>query len=177
MSLSLENLDQATRQFMADEIESDVQNGTLYVSPRLSDVGRQDYPNLLMQAAQQYDDNWLAQNLRFNGRISAFEQRRTPKGGVTSAKVPITAADTLAQGEFNRFYIRGVCRRAIENGINEVIIYRAKHVTSPRPDSQAKIGAKANAQALLNDLRAHPGVDTALGLPAGPNSGLSVKLP
>lgn len=175
MSLPLENLDQKTRQLMLEEIEQDINNGTLYISPRLSEIGREDYP-LLLKEATQHDDSWLAQNLRVNGRISAFEQKRTPKGGVTTAKVPVTAAETLAEGEFNRFYIRALCRRAIEEGTTGIVIYRAKQVTNPRPESQAKIGAKVNPQALLNDLRTHPGVDTALGLPAGPNSGLSVKL-
>jgi hypothetical protein len=38
------------------------------------------------------------------------------------------------------------------------------------------IGRRLNAQALLGDLRKHVGVDTALGLPPGPNSGLSGRL-
>jgi hypothetical protein len=91
--------------------------------------------------------------------------------------VPATAPETLAEGEFNRFYIRGLCVRALAEGITELVIYRAKQVENPRSESTAKIGLKISAQALLTDLRANPGVDTALGLPPGPNSGLSVKLP
>jgi hypothetical protein len=108
--------------------------------------------------------------------MNAVEQKRTPSGGSTTAKVPVTAPDTLAEGEFNRFYIRGLCRHAIKEKISDLIIYRAKAVSSPRSESQAKIGTSINAEALLRDLQKHQGVDTALGLPAGPNSGLSVKL-
>ena len=36
--------------------------------------------------------------------------------------------------------------------------------------------ARLAKSSLLDDLRAHPGTDTALGLPPGPNSGLSVCL-
>jgi hypothetical protein len=177
MALNMVNLDETTRRFMLEEIELDISNGKLYISPRLSDTGRNDYATLLKEAAENHDDTWLAQNLRLNGRISATEQKRTPSGGITTAKVPVTAPDTLAEGEFNRFYIRGLCRLALEEGVSELVIYRAKQVSSPRPESQAKVGTKVEAQALLNDLRVHQGVDTALGLPAGPNSGLSVKLP
>jgi hypothetical protein len=46
-----------------------------------------------------------------------------------------------------------------------------------RAESEQKIGQRIAAEALLRDLRAHPGLDTALGLPPGPNSGLSVHLP
>ena len=32
----------------------------------------------------------------------------------------------LAEGEFNRFYIRAVCLRSIESGTSDVVVYRAK---------------------------------------------------
>jgi hypothetical protein len=82
----------------------------------------------------------------------------------------------LAQGEFNRYYIRGVCRRALEAGILDVEVYRARLVAAPRPDSEALIGRRLDAEQLIADLRTHMGVDTALGL-GRPNSGLSVCLP
>jgi hypothetical protein len=104
------------------------------------------------------------------------EQRRKPKGGFTIAQVPVTAPDTLAEGEFNRFYIRGLCLRAIQDGVAELIVYRAKEVSSPRRESEAMIGARLPPERLLQDIRTHPGVDTAFGLPPGPNSGLSVHL-
>lgn len=176
MLLSLTNLDDTTRKYMIEEIEMDIASNRLYISPRLSNTGRADYPSLLKQAAQQHDDEWLAAQLQRNSRLNSTEQRKT-KSGFTTAKVPVNAHEMLAEGEFNRFYIRGLCRRAMDEGVADLVAYRAKQVTSPRPESQAKIGKKINAQTLLNDLRANPGVDTALGLPAGPNSGLSVKLP
>lgn len=109
--------------------------------------------------------------------MKSTEQRRKPKGGVTTARVPVTAAETLAEGEFNRFYARGLCRRALEDSIRELIVYRAKEVRNPRPESVAMIGRRVDPTALLGDLRTHPGVEPALGLPPGPNSGLSVRLP
>lgn len=177
MLLSLENLDSKVRKYMLEEIQSDIDNSErLYISPRLSDTGRNDYPLLLKQGAELYDDQWLAGQLQQNNRLNLTEQRRT-KNGITTAKVPYNAHEILAEGEFNRFYIRGLCRRAIDEGIAELVIYRAKEVTTPRPESQAKVGTRINAKVLLEDLRANPGVDTALGLPPGPNSGLSAKLP
>jgi hypothetical protein len=89
----------------------------------------------------------------------------------------INAHEMLAEGEFNRFYIRGLCVRALADGIDEVVVYRAKAVQNARSESEGKIGQRVSADALLVDLRLHKGVDTALGLPPGPNSGLSVHLP
>jgi len=57
-----------------------------------------------------------------------------------------------------------------------VEVYRAKQVKQPRPESIRLEGQRLNAAELLTDLRTHVGMDTVLGLPPGPNSGLSVKL-
>jgi hypothetical protein len=162
---------------MLEEILHDLANGTLYISPRLNAQGKTVYITLLKDAAENYDDSWLADELRLGGVMNPMEQRRGRNGGYTMVKVPVTAPDTLAEGEFNRFYARGLCRFAIEQGIDALQVYRAKAVSQPRPDSQAKIGTLIDARALLDDLRTHPGMDTALGLPPGPNSGLSVRLP
>jgi hypothetical protein len=162
---------------MLAEVESDIARGALYLSPRLSQRGRLEYAALLRQSVIGYDDRWLADSLRAGERVLTEEQRRKPSGGYTTAKVPVTAPDTLAEGEFNRYYVRGLCLRAIEDGITELVVYRAKQVASPRRESEAKIGTRVAAHALLEDIRTHPGIDTALRLPPGPNSGLSVCLP
>lgn len=177
MALQLQNLDARTREFMLDELARDLAAGTVYISSRLSETGRTDYEQLLREAITNRDETWLAEGLRAHGRMNTTESRRTPRGGVTTAKVPINAPETLAEGEFNRFYARGVCRRALEDGIPEVVVYRAKPVENPRPESQAMIGSRVDARALLDDLRTHQGVEPALRLPPGPNSGLSVRLP
>ena len=161
---------------MLEEIERDITNNELYLSPRLSGTGLADYPNLIREAARGYDDQWLAESLRNSGRLNATEERRT-KSGVTMVKVPVTAPETLGEGEFNRFYARGLCRFAMDTGIPTLQVYRAKAVMVARSASEAMIGSAINAAALLQDLRTHQGVDTALGLPPGPNSGLSVRLP
>lgn len=176
MALNLVDLDDATRRLMQEELDSDISSGRLYISPRLTELGRERYPELLRQAMIAQDDSWLAGNLGAGGLIKTEEQRRKPTGGYTVVKVPVTAPVTLAEGEFNRFYCRAVCRRALQDGVGQVEIYRAKEVERPRPESLAKEGARADAQELLNDLRTHQGVEPALGLPPGPNSGLSVRL-
>lgn len=177
MGLKLVNLDERTRHFMVSEIDSDEASDKLYISPRLNERGKNKYYDLLREAAEEHDDKWLAERLRRGGLMKTQERRRKPKGGYTTAQVPVTAPDTLAEGEFNRFYIRGLCRRAIEDDVPELMIYRAKYVGSPRNKSEAKIGERVDPQQLLDDLRANPGVDTALGLPSDPNSGLSAQLP
>ncbi len=81
----------------------------------------------------------------------------------------------LASGEFNRFYMRGLCLHAINNNYS-IVVYRAKYSINPRPNSEEKIGMTVLAKTLLQDLRSNIGIDTFLRLPAGSNSGLSIKL-
>src|ERR1700730_13174639 len=116
---------------MIREIESDAQNQTLYLSTRLSATGIADYLALLREAAEKYDDTWLATQLQLNSRLNLTEIRKKPTGGTTVVKMPITAAATLAEGEFNRFYTRGLCLRAIDTGINDLQIYRANDASNP----------------------------------------------
>ncbi len=178
MGFQFQNLDDRTRALMLEEMEYDIAKSALYLSPRLSERGRAAYPDLLRAAIRDGgDDVSLANALRSGHLLEATRQRKKPKGGYTQARVPVTAPETLAEGEFNRFYARGLCRRAIEDHIPELEVYRAKEVENPRPESVAMIGTRFNAEALLRDLRAHPGIEPALHLPPGPNSGLSVRLP
>ncbi len=120
---------------MIDEINRDIAGGTLYVSPRLSGAGRRDYSGaLLLAAAEHGDAGSLAAELRIGGRLNATELS-TRNGKTYSKQVPVNAAETMAEGEFNWPYARGLCLRAMEEGIGEVTVYRAKEVASPRPES------------------------------------------
>lgn len=175
MSIRYESLDEAVRGFMVRELEHDRAHGKLYISPRLTDAGAQAWPQVLREAMERHDDAWLASALRERSYMRTEEQKRKPKGGFTMAKVPHTAPDTLAEGEFNRFYARGLCAHVLDTGGTEVEVYRGKEVVNPRRESEAMIGRRVPAQQLLNDLRNSPGVEPALGLPPGPNSGLTVR--
>lgn len=175
MSIHYESLDGAVRAAMVDELDRDIANNMLYISGRLTPEGARIWPDLLREALQHHDDAWIAHSLRARGLMRQEEQRRKPSGGFTTAQVPHTAPDTLAEGEFNRFYARGLCSNVVASGSAEVEVYRGKEVQNPRQASEALIGTRVGAQALLNDLRTAQGVEPALGLPPGPNSGLTVR--
>src|SRR5205807_180620 len=128
----------------------------------LSPAGQGAYPGLLREAARQYDDDWLAARLSAGGLLNATERRRKPRGGWSVVRVPHTAPLTLAEGEFNRYFLRGLCRLAQERGVVSLTVYRAKAVAQPRPESERLLGTPVNAERLLADLRANQGVDTAL---------------
>ena len=179
MALYFENLDERTRGLMLDEMKYDITNNQLHISPFLSGQGQRDYAHLLQEAIQNGNDETLAESLREHRRIVRTQPRRQPKaGGYSIAATPENAAEVLAESEFNRYYIRALARRAIEDGIEELVIYRAKPARNPRPESESRVETSLSPQDLLEDLRSHPGDEPpALGVPSGPNSGLSVRLP
>jgi len=177
MGLKYDHLDEITRGYMLEEIESDSAGGQMYFSPRLHEAGCESWPDLLRDAARTGSDDSLAEAIRFNDCLQTHLPRAKPKGGFTMAAVPVNAPETLAEGEFNRFYLRGLCRRAISDGIPCLIAYRAKAVENARSASEALIGKQFDPAKVLDDLRTSQGVDTALGLPPGPNSGMCLRLP
>jgi len=176
VTLNLVDLNERVRQFMVDELNLDLEAGTLYRSERLTEDGWDKYHGLLRDAVVEGNDESLAQCLR-SGKCMVAMEMTTRRGKLVATRVPVNACQTLAEGEFNRFYLRGLCRCATEDGIDHLIIYRAKQVRQPRPDSFRLLGKAIDAHALLERARADPRVDLALGLPHGPNSGLSARLP
>ncbi len=173
--LNLVSLDSEIRELMLAEAADDIRSGRLFISPRLTAAGAREYPEILLDAIRQHDDDWMTDELARRGLIKQFEERRKANGGASIVKVPHTASQTIAEGEFNRYYIRAICISTMSQGLDFVEVYRAKQVQIPRPESQRRIGAQIHAQSLLADLRANSGVETALGVPGGPNSGLSVR--
>src|SRR5437016_5927248 len=134
------NLDARTRQLMLAEVERDEQQESLFISDRLTGQGRTSYKTVLKDAIQDRDPEWLADQFRDHGWMESTERRRKPNGGFSIVKVPVNAPETLAEGEFNRFYARALCRRAQEDGVPNLVVYRAKPVSQPRWESEQKIG-------------------------------------
>lgn len=176
MGFEFKNLDECTRSFMLKEFEKDSDEKALYISDRLNENGKEFFPTLLRDAIMSGDEEILSERLATGDFFNKTYSRKNKNGGLTDVKMPVNAATTLAEGEFSRFYARAICLRAIENGIKEVKVYRAKEVQNPRFESEEKIGKTVSAEKLLDDLRNNIGMNLALGIPAGPNSGLNVEL-
>ena len=176
MGLNYEQLDAETRRLMLQELELDVREGEVYRSQRLVQGKESEYLVLLSAAIVSEDDDWLARQLVAHKILEEHELRRTPKGNVTVTRVPTNAEQVLAEGEFNRYYVRGLCRRVEETPGMVLEIYRAKEVDQPRNDSTIRVGHEVSATVLLADLRTGTRVDAALGVPSGPNSGLTVRM-
>ncbi|QIK54463.1 hypothetical protein G7051_08965 [Dysgonomonas sp. HDW5B] len=157
------------RQLMVEEINNDIAEEKLYISERLNEAGKEVYPNFLLETAIQGNEELLTSLLESDEYFNSTYLRQNKP-----VKMPSNAASLLAQSEFNRFYIRAVCRASINQNISEVEIYRARESSWARAGSEDQIGEKILAEDLLKDLRTSIGVQPQI-LPEI-NSGLSVKL-
>ncbi|WP_455905662.1 hypothetical protein [Microbacterium sp.] len=174
MGLEYRNLDTATRAEMAAEVAMDTAGGSIYLSSRLTEQGAREWPELLLAAVTTGTDDSLAQTLASKGLLKTHEESHRNGKSFTKA-VPVTAATTLAEGEFNRMYLRGIASRGVREG-RDIEVYRGRQSEKPRSESEALVGQRMAADTLLHDLRTNIGVDVALGLPPGPNSGLTGEL-
>ena len=174
MPLHYENLDPVTRRYALQELDRDVENGSFHLSERLRPEAASEYPRLLSEAIRYYDDRWLEE--KADDLVVEVESRRTKSGGAITAKVPDMAVRMLAEGDFNRYYMRGIAQRAIDEGRGVVEVYRARLSVDERPESADLEGRRLEPADVLRWLRGERVADSAVTGLARPNSGLSVRL-
>lgn len=172
---NFENLDEKTRGYMLEAISEAEATGNTYSSTRFNDAGQKQWLPLLKEAAKEHDEHWLAYQLEAKGLMKDFEGAMTPSGGYTVKHIPHTAAETMAEGQFNRFYIIGLCKRAKAENISDLEIYRAKKSNAPRSQSEALIGTKITTDEVEAQLLKTS--DSFKSSLVKPNSGISMKLP
>jgi hypothetical protein len=174
--LDLADLDPCTRQFMLAELESDLAAGTLYLSPQLSDEGLLDYPRLFRDALAAGNEVSLADALGSHGAVRPPSRWQHPRE-VGADEALADATFRLAERELHRFYIRGLCRRALAEGVESLVIYRARPADPGRAPADAMVGVRIDASSLLEDLRDTFRSLPPHGLPQCRDPGLSVRLP
>lgn len=174
MPLQYENLDPVTRRYALEELERDIGSGAFHASDRLRPEAVGEYKRLLNEAIRYYDDRWLEE--RAEDLVVEHEPRRTRSGGVIEAKVPSMAVRMLTEGDFNRYYMRGVSLRAIDEERGVVEVYRARLSLEARPESAELEGRRVKPAEVLSWLRGEPSDDPGAERLGRPNSGLSIRL-
>ncbi len=167
------DLDSETRKYMIEAIEEAENSGNIYFSTRFNQDGKNEWINLLKEAANSHNEHWLAFQLESRKLMTDFETAATPSGGYTVKHTPHTQAETLAEGQFNRFYILALCKKAKSDGVDELEVYRAKKSQSPRGESEAFIGTKLPVSDIEGQLKVVK--DSFKSKLVKPNSGISVK--
>lgn len=166
-----EDLTPDTRSRMLQELERDLNARTIFYDSRLTEKGWTAYLRVLMTALESGTPESLSEALLTNSLLNPTETRDVGQGRLVQAKVSKIAHRNIGEAEFNRYYMRAICLKAIEQGNDEVEVFRARPSTNPRPDTADRM----NPKELLEHLRT-----TNISVPGsfpGPNSGRSVRIP
>ncbi len=164
MGLRYENLDEITRRYMVEEIEHSIRTHDLYRYEEFTDDGWKVYPELLIEAVKERDDDFLGVAL-YNSNCFPIDSLRK-------------SYSNFAELEFNRIYIRALCRRAIDED-KRLQLYMAKS-TEETQISGLKLGQFVNPKQLLMLLRDQESrgtsIEVILGIQLPHNSGITVRL-
>jgi hypothetical protein len=166
MGLNYAQLNETIRRFMMQEFEQ----GGHYISPRLNEGGRARWIGLLKDALQYHTDVWLERELIRRNCFQATEYLKSTMGKtVTRAVNRDQLAKTLAEGEYNRYYLRGLCLAAKSRGYTHLIVSQGRIIPNAPPASRKSVGTPVEIGQLLNALRTNSfkHVDSALGAPDG----------
>lgn len=162
---------------MLMELERDISDRRVHLNRRLSERGERDFSDLLRRAVSSGDEVTLTNSLREGERLRIVEPRINPTDyAVRGVMVPLGAAKEIAEAAFNRYYIRALCVRAIQDDIPYLLILRAGPPRFVRKHNEALIGNKVDPTELLEHIRSRSGYESTGTFPAT-NAGISVRLP
>jgi hypothetical protein len=131
-------LDGFTRKYMRQEFLLDRDDGNLYQSKLLSDEGLGVFPDLLLEAINYGTNDTFAQKLN--------------KSSYWGPRAHSDSNKTLAEEQFNQYYMRGLLRKLLEEGFSEAEVYRAcEDYAAGRRGAQP--GERINCEEALADLR------------------------
>ena len=124
MAMNFEELDDITRGFMLREFEAELA-GNPYISDGLSPEGRGAFPGLMRDAIRRGNEESLATALAQPRYWHPAETYRTKTGRIAERRVNVQhAAERLALTEFNTWYVRGLGRRLMDEGVTHCQAYR-----------------------------------------------------
>ena len=166
------NFDNDTRFIMISELVRDIENGLFYEPSSLKSSYIARYKELLRKCFEYGTVEGLERAL-----VSSLFKDKDKSG----RKTPSNIATLLAFSDFNRYYMRAILVRAIDEN-KSVCVYRAKQSLHERQESKIAVGQcyfdKIVLVQMLKILRNYKMLFTLKNKPSFMqiNSGLSLKL-
>jgi len=160
-----EDLDAITRRWMLEEFEKEYSSANPYYGKALTAAGRQAYVIEMRRAIQDPNGNEVMLTMALS--LPSYWTEH-----------PESNTQRLAITEFNTWYVRGLCRRLIEENIEECEVYRAGSAEEPRAECTSWEGRRFKVTQVYNGHRArywprpNPGI---FSVPAGANCHHSIR--
>lgn len=173
MAMNFEDLDDTTRRYMLVEFEAEEAGGNPYRSPNLSANGLAAFPQAMMSAIQQGNEQTLSVVL--NDPLLWNETEPWTRLGVPQVPRQINVrqqSERLALTEFNTWYVRGLSRRLLDEGVVECEVLRGEEPKWEPADCAEHEGLRLAVQEVYDGHRARywPTENPeAISVPFGPN--------
>ena len=174
-----EELTDETRAVMLREFEAEQREENPYRSNRLSDAGLEVFPGAMRNAIVTGNEESLEDELiepDFWWEWETYE-----RGGVTHERQINfeAAARSLAITEFNTWYVRGLAKRLIDEGLESCEVYRAEDARERYGGCPLDEGSLLSLEEVYDGHRARywpwPGNPDALSIPAHPNCHYTIR--
>jgi hypothetical protein len=172
MSMNYEELDGRTRDCMLFEFEEEIAGGNPYQSKALSQAGLGAFPDLMREAIRLGNEMSLGAAL---DRADFFDpEEEYTRDGITRTRrrnVP-QSATRLALSEFSTWYVRGLAKRLLDEGVERCQVYRGEQPKWEPGECAEHEGRVVAVQEIYANHRARywptPGSDAAFSIPIGP---------
>lgn len=172
MTMRFEDLDETTRRFMLAEFEAEETSGRPYRGSGLSALGLSVFHDLMREAIQSGAEDALIATLSnplYWERHEIYYRNGKPR--IRQVNVS-QAAERLGLTEFTTWYVRGLAKRLLEEGVTHCQVYRA---AEPRGTAETCTLVEGQVLPVEEVYRGHrarywPGLGDAeaLMVPAGP---------
>jgi len=173
MSMNYAELDEKTRSIMLSEFESEKAGGTPYRSKALSARGRQAFSQLMRDAIKQGTEVTLANALN---DAALWEPMETyVRDGVSRERKRNIrqASERLALTEFSTWYVRGLARRLLDEGVKTCQICRGAQPKWEPGECSEHEGRIIDVKTIYDNHRARywpePGNKDAFSIPFSPS--------
>ena len=124
MAMKFEELDDITRRYMLNEFEDEQGGVNPYKSKALSEKGLEVFPDLLREAIKSGNEETLTHAISNNSYWKPTETYERD-GIIRSRNVNIRqASERLGHTEFNTWYVHGLAKRLMEEGVSKCQVYR-----------------------------------------------------
>jgi hypothetical protein len=172
MAMNYEELDQRTRDYMLAEFDSEERSARPYRSKALSSIGLECFPDFMREAIQSGNEETLCLALNFPEHWEPFEQYVRDGIARPRRRNIFQSAQRLALTEFSTWYVRGLAKRLLDEGVEKCQIYRGE---TPKWEMGECSAHEGQVVAVLDIYKGHrirywpePGDPNGFSIPFGP---------
>ncbi|MEO6521689.1 MAG: hypothetical protein ABIN91_08425 [Mucilaginibacter sp.] len=170
--MNYEELNPSTREYMLNEYIFEIESGNPYLSKALSPLGLEVFPDLLKVAIIGGTPDTLYESILDPAYWMATESYTTQ--GVQKERkrnIPQTA-QRLALTEFSTFYVKGLAKKLLDEGITHCEVYRGAIPKWEPGDCAEHEGLIVEIESIYHNHRKRywpePGNKDLLAIPFGP---------